>query len=1082
MIEDVFISKVTPTLFLKKDGGILLKQLIKIQISNRNPEPVEGELSLKFGGQEILQKLPAISIGDSEIEAFIPEPKTEMEIEASLTLDDDCLVSKKEMQSRHAKAVNSNGNLKRRDRKSATASVVISPPRHWRVHVVQLSHHDLGYTGLPSNVLSKHARYLDQAIDMAEATATFPDDAKFRIVIEQAWSVDYFLKHAKSERAEKMIRLMKSGQFELTALFGNMTTELCGHESLIRTLYPSFRLKREYGIPIVSAEHNDITGISWGLCRVLCDAGVKIFCPGIPLYYNWAETQYQSFWNQEAVFGFGKPGVPGAFWWEAADGKRILFWCNNKGCGGSADLKFPGLMDALEGANEVGYPGNVMRWPVHGGGRDNSPYIIGFAEAIRKWNETWEYPKLISSTNARFYAEFAKSDLANLPIQRGELPGQDYPVGAMSTARATALNRKCHHDLLAAEKLAVVAKTIADYEHQTYELENGYEDTMAFEEHAWGHSYSHGPGMTGAEAEKSVHACRAAAYAHDVKQKALAKIADNVRKNSDDIHLVVFNPLGFVRSGVVRMPMREIENSEIVMVDIDGMQASSSLFGRKERTHLTLPEEMIAGDFELVEAETGEKIEFHLLKISADDPSVAHAAQRIGLAQGRKTYFNIPSGWDYECFFVVKDVPAMGYKTYRLLRAAPATQIRNPNAEIRKDNTEIENEFYRISVDFKTGKIVSIFDKEAQRELIDPTAPHGFGELAVRSPLSDKVGNMTVVGSPEIRSGCVVSSISTTWAIHGHPVIHQNIQLYAGVKKIDFAVGILKDSTPLLDVHLAFPFKMDNPKFSYEGALNVLKPVKDFLPGAYSDALAIQNWVEAADGDFSMILSSHDSPVVSLGQLWPGYVSPAHSCVVPERMKHSPQKESDFRHGWIYSTIFNNNFCTNFSVTQNGEIAFRYSMTTLSKRLSVSEAIQAGADLSTPFEHIFSSSRYQGKLPLSASFIKIENRDIVLLNVKLADDGKGTVMRFWNPTGSSISSRIECPFMNIGKVSESNPAEELTDLEFVADKNSFLLEIKSSEIVSVCIFEPKTLIMKVQCNSGHKRSMKQYRELKEMQK
>ncbi|MFZ2655684.1 MAG: glycoside hydrolase family 38 C-terminal domain-containing protein [Victivallales bacterium] len=1026
MTGDIAVINIVPTLFIKKDAGIL-KQLIRIRISNRNSEPLVGRLSLRFAGQELHLELPSIAAGDSEVEAFIPEPKAETELEASL------------MVGNHVAATNKS---------------VVSPPGHWRVHIVQLSHHDLGYTGLPSNVLSKHARYLDQAIDMAEATAAFPDDAKFRIVLEQAWSVDHFLKTSAPDRAEKMIRLMQSGQFELTALFGNMTTELCGHESLIRTLYPSFRLKKKYGIPVVSAEHNDITGISWGLCRILCDSGIKIFCPGLPLYYNWADSPYQSFWNQEAVFGAGDHGVPGAFWWEAADGKRILFWCNNRGCGGSADLKFPVLMDALEGAGKAAYPGTVMRWPVQGGGRDNSPYILGFAESIKKWNETWEYPKLISSTNARFYEEFARTIPDDLPVHRGELPGQDYPVGAMSTARATALNRNNHHDLSTAEKLAVFAKTATDYEHQTYELENAREGTMAFEEHAWGHSYSHGPAMIGAEAEKALHSCRAAAYAHDVKQKALAKIADRIRKDSDDIHLVVFNPLGFIRSGLVRMPMRETENSEIIMEVKDGNLVTAALQGRTERGHLILPEEIISGNFELLDAETDEKIGFQLLKISADDPSAAFAAQRAGLAQGRKGYFNYPNGWDYDCCFVVENIPAMGYKTYRLML------VRRKNPEIAKfaeNGSSIENEFYRITVDPATSKLVSVFDKDARRELIDSDAPHGFGDIVVRSPFPDNVGTMAVTGKPEVRPGKIASSISFSSSIHGHPVIHESILLYAGIKKMDFAVRILKDSTPLLDAHMAFPFAMEKPKFRYEGTLNVLEPVKDFLPGAYSDALAVQNWVEVNDGDYGLIWSSHDSPVAALGQLWPGYVSPAHSCVIPGRMKHPPQKKNDFKHGWIYSTLFNNNFCTNFSVTQNGEFIFRYSMTTFPKRLSVSEAMQAGADLSTPFEHVFSSSRYQGKLPLTGSYIKIASRDVILLVAKLADDGKGIVMRFWNPTGKSISTRIECPFLEIKKACAINLAEERTGREFESDRKRFQLEIKSSEVVSVCASGKKAM-------------------------
>ncbi len=59
----------------------------------------------------------------------------------------------------------------------------------------------------------------------------------------------------------------------MTALFANEITELCGHEELVRLLYPSFELKRRFGIDITVAEHNDIPGFSWGLASALAGAG-----------------------------------------------------------------------------------------------------------------------------------------------------------------------------------------------------------------------------------------------------------------------------------------------------------------------------------------------------------------------------------------------------------------------------------------------------------------------------------------------------------------------------------------------------------------------------------------------------------------------------------------------------------------------------------------------------------------------------------------------------------------------------------------------------------------------------------------
>lgn len=128
-------------------------------------------------------------------------------------------------------------------------------------------------TDLASHVLRQHDEFRDSVIAFAEATADFPEEAPFRVVVEQAWSIDHFLRHAPPERAERMTGLPRSGHVELTALFGNMVTELCGPKSLARALYHAYRISRRYGIPLVTAEHNDIPGMRWGLAQILTEAG-----------------------------------------------------------------------------------------------------------------------------------------------------------------------------------------------------------------------------------------------------------------------------------------------------------------------------------------------------------------------------------------------------------------------------------------------------------------------------------------------------------------------------------------------------------------------------------------------------------------------------------------------------------------------------------------------------------------------------------------------------------------------------------------------------------------------------------------
>jgi alpha-mannosidase len=73
--------------------------------------------------------------------------------------------------------------------------------------------------------------------------------------------------------------------------------------------------------------------------------------------------------------------------------------------------------------------------------------------------------------------------------------------------------------------------------------------------------------------------------------------------------------------------------------------------------------------------------------------------------------------------FLATDVPGMGYKVYRLRRttakSAPKTSA---------SGQQMENSFYRVTLDPATGSIRSIYDKELRRELVNADSDFRFGQ------------------------------------------------------------------------------------------------------------------------------------------------------------------------------------------------------------------------------------------------------------------------------------------------------------------------------------------------------------------
>ncbi|MCF7854647.1 MAG: hypothetical protein K9N51_07615, partial [Candidatus Pacebacteria bacterium] len=769
------IKTLTPTPLLRREGSRLL-QTAKLELHCSQALPEVSACIIASSRDRSTTALTAAE-GKTVVDIDVPEVRQPCELVCELRQGETVL-----------------------DRKT----IPWQPPRRWTVHVVQLSHHDVGYTDLASHVIQEHDRSLDAIIEMAAATRDFPEDARFSAVIEQAWSIDHFLNHAPPERHAAMIDLLRRGDLEVTALFGNLTTELCGHELLARSVYHAFRLKRKHGIPIVSAENNDIPGFTWGLCQVLTEAGIRMFCPGLPKYYNWGKTEdVPSFWDETAIFG--KTNMPGAFWWEAPNGKRILFWSNNSGCGGSCDPSLPGLPERLQTLEQNDYPYSVLRWPVIGAGRDNSPYIEDYAHTIRAWNERWVSPRLVSSTNARFYEGILPQLPKTLPVFRGDVPGQDYPVGAASTAEATAVNRRNHSNLQSAEILASAASELTDYTYQADRLFNACEETLWHDEHTWGHHFPAGPTACASELEKAVHAHRAAALAHDVSNKAMARIADAIHLDTSDIHLVVFNPLPHQRSGPVTAPLRELDNCGSTMMRTEKGTLRGALL--HDRWHVNPPLEIVEGNFDLVDVDTGEEVPYQLQDIDSPLGPQLYAAQRLGLGSGGKRYgglFENPRGVKRDILFHAEHVPALGYRIYRL---RPGNDQPEFPVQVSADKHTLENDFYRLELTPDTGFVRSLVDMESGREVIANNASHPFGAIVVRTPRGADETCM-FKGIESVAAGPLAATLRAVFAACGHPRIEVTYTLHAREKRVDVAIGMVKDPTPLLETYAVFPFAL----------------------------------------------------------------------------------------------------------------------------------------------------------------------------------------------------------------------------------------------------------------------------------
>ena len=375
---------------------------------------------------------------------------------------------------------------------------------------------------------------------------------------------------------------------------------------------------------------------------------------------------------------------PTAFWWESPSGTRMLAYRSDHymtgnlwGLHGTDDDSFEeALFHHLRGLVEAGYPFDRAAVGYGGYLTDNAPPSLAGPAMIRRWNEAWAWPRLRSSTASEFLDWVREAHAGDLAAHRAAWPDW-WTDGFASAARETAVARRTHVELVATQALAAlgVARGLGMPPDWTRRVQAAYDALLLYDEHTLGAAES----ISEPDGENAmVQWGEKAAHAWDARRQTrlLGEAALGWLAPSLPVapepSVVVLNPLGWTRDGVVE-----------VVVD-----------------HEILP--------------PGKACRF-------EDPTGRDVpAQAVGRREDSTT-------WAVH----VPEVPALGHTCLRIAGASlPASPPRPTPTAV------LENAWYALEVDPRTGGLARLFDKELGVDLVDPEAEWGMAAV-----LHERLGN-----------------------------------------------------------------------------------------------------------------------------------------------------------------------------------------------------------------------------------------------------------------------------------------------------------------------------------------------------
>ncbi|MFZ5515510.1 MAG: T9SS type A sorting domain-containing protein [Candidatus Zhuqueibacterota bacterium] len=658
------------------------------------------------------------------------------------------------------------------------------------------------------------------------------------------------------------------------------------------------------------------------------------------------------------AFG-GGPKLPrqhNPFYWQGPDGNSVLTWISY----GSyiewyttfnmsqLSTFYQSLSAELADYKAAGYPYDAIMIMV--GKIENTEPTTLHTGMASLWNKTYANPRMIVARPEDFFVHLEEKYGAQFETYRGDWSG-GWDHISLNTPQSMAMNRAAHELTTTAEKLAVIQSAVAGASYPAQVVNRIYENMLQFDEHSGGGTPWPGL-MTYDEAQHQSEI--AFHYAKDAYDSAyglvdmnLAELAAQVSTESPGI--LVFNPLSWERSDVVTLPL------------------SQDWLGRS---------------FSLVDAATGSAVPFQILESTGDIK------------------------------FTASQVPSVGYKVFHLV-PSPAEKSQGRSHTINSEQSQVEaaiaNDFYRVTISPVDGSIISLFDKQEQRELIDGASQYQFNGCIKANSLEAAAGDYVAIppGAAQIDSsirGDVAKALVITRS--GSPFVRTEIWLYQAIPRVDIVNTMDRNQMDWVtqDINFeyyayTFPFDLSNFDVRLEGAHGFWNPATDHLPGAPRGYFAVQHGGCLSDGGYSIHWANRESFVVEF-DTFHGLnteFDPATATLISRFIKK--EDEGMFANGSVGPIIG--------EPGASPMIVTHYSFAATPGSFDDIAAAQFNWAFSNPLLAKLTDSNETGSLSASAaSFFSVDPANVMLVNVKQAEDENGAIFRLLELSGTAAFAQV----------------------------------------------------------------------------
>jgi alpha-mannosidase len=352
---------------------------------------------------------------------------------------------------------------------------------------------------------------------------------------------------------------------------------------------------------------------------------------------------------------------------------------------------------------------------------------------------------------------------------------------------------------------------------------------------------------------------------------------------------------------------------------------------------------------------------------------------------------------DTALYFVAKDIPAMGYAVFSLVKTkGKENSLKNKDTGNR--NLQIENGFFKLEINKRSGNITSLWDKRLQKEFV--VAGKEANVLQVYEDMPENwdawnigyTGRMWEINNAEsvelIENSPVLKVVKVKKSFLGlaksrytpteefpSSFFTQYIILYNDLDRID-----IKTEADWWEEHMflkaAFPVSIRNDYATYEipfASIQRTTKSETLWEKARFEVPGLR-WADLSNKTYGISLLSDSK-----------YGYDIHGNIMKISLLRSPTWPDP--------------------MADQGKHTFVYSLYTHPGGVSEGKTIKRARELNTSLQAVI-TDKHRGIFPGEFSFFNVDSTSVILDTIKKAEDDNGMILRLYESAGEESQAKI----------------------------------------------------------------------------